>query len=105
MISYIETHVINSDWQTNVRDALLYLSTYIKYPVNDPKGIQGDLVDLTTEDILTLSAKVHTDYETAQTAVMQEGIADLLKSNHSIPIESWRKIFGNEFKTYGQFYA
>lgn len=105
ILSYIETHAINSDWQTNVRDALLYLSTYIKYPVNDPKGIQGDLVDLTAEELQNLSAKAHTDYETAQTAVMQEGIADLLNSNHSAPIDSWHNIFGNEFKTYGQFYA
>ena len=105
MLSYIETHNIYVDWQSNVRDALLYMSQNIKYAIQDPKGIQGDLANLSYEDKTSLSSSAEADYQIACKAITIENMARILQSNHKLAIDEWQKIFGNEFKTYGQFYA
>ena len=105
MLSYIETHIVQNDWQTNVHDALLYLSQNIMYSIPDPKGIQGNLVDLTFQDKQSLSASAFIDYQTAQKAISLEITANLLNTNHKAAIDEWHKLFGDKFKTYGQFYA
>jgi len=95
---------MSQDWATSVKNCLLFLSTHIKASLPDPKGIQGDLNNLDPERKLKYSQIAYQEYKTASLAVSCELTSNVLRTNHSEAINHWNTIFGNKFKTYGEFY-
>lgn len=79
----------------DVRNCLFYLSTAIKNTVMDPKGIQGDLNTISSEDKLKISVRATVDCVRAQEAYDYESSFDIYHA-----IKKWREIFGNEFPVY-----
>lgn len=81
----------------DVRDLLKYISTAIFNPVYDPKGIQGDLNNLTWNEKAKIMTRAEEDYNRALDAIEQETrLKDVKKS-----IETWQIIFGTAFPAYG----
>jgi hypothetical protein len=80
----------------NVRNFFDYLQTSIYYDVNDPKGIQGNINNLTFDQRTRISNKAKSCLEICDTAIDYE----TKKSNQEKAIEHWRKIFGENFPTY-----
>ncbi|TRW22130.1 nucleotidyltransferase [Flavobacterium zepuense] len=79
-----------------IRDFFDYLSLHIYYDVFDPKGIQGNINDLTYDQKVKISNKAKSCLEIANDAIYQE---TSLK-NQKKAIENWCKIFGDKFPTY-----
>ena len=104
ILNYADVYGMKSSWQENVSQCLDYLSRFIFYQVNDPKGMQGDLnsLDLATKNKLSASAEV--DYNISVRAIIEEKVAAVMNTNHSEAIKKWNAIFGNEFKLYGMSY-
>jgi len=96
VLNYFEKNEGSSYIDINVKNIFLYISTAIFDSVNDPKGIQGDLNKLSTEDMIKISEKASSDYTTASSAREFENNADQEKA-----IAEWHKIFGSDFPQYG----
>ena len=103
---YFEQFIINfvnskselQQWiDFNIRDFFYYLKTYIYYDVNDPKGIQGNLNNLSFEQKKSISEKANWAYEKAKEAIS----AETSEKNQEKAINKWREIFGKKFPTYG----
>jgi hypothetical protein len=75
---------------------LIYLKDQVFYPVDDPKGIQGDINSLNYEDRNKISKRAYSDYLKALDARTLE-----TEGNHKLSIEKWSEIFGSNFPTYG----
>lgn len=73
-----------------------YIKDAIWSNVNDPKGIQGNLNNLSYEDKKKISDKATSDYEVALGAFEFEKQKDQNKA-----INEWRRVFGTDFPTYG----
>ena len=80
----------------DIRDFFDYLGTFIYYNVNDPKGIQGNLNNLTNEQRKAISDKAKWAYNKAVEAVN----AELTEINQEKAINKWREILGSNFPTY-----
>ncbi|HDX8389985.1 nucleotidyltransferase [Aeromonas dhakensis] len=80
----------------NIIDILQYISIKVWSPVNDPKGIQGNLNNLSFDDKVKISTKAATDFQTALSAREYEQIND-----HEKAIREWKNIFGQDFPQYG----
>ena len=65
--------------------------------VNDPKGIQGNLNNLSFEQKKSISEKANWAYEKAKEAIS----AETSEKNQEKAINKWREIFGTKFPTYG----
>lgn len=78
------------------RDALNYIRTAIYYSVDDPKGIQGNLNTLTTDEQYTIAVRATNDYNKAVEAVRLE-VED---KDHKSSIRKWGEIFGSAFPTF-----
>lgn len=79
-----------------IPDVLEYLSTYIYYEVNDPKGIQGNINDLSSDEITKIANRANTDKQKARVARQLETDEDQKGS-----IQKWQEIFGSEFPVNG----
>ena len=64
--------------------------------VNDPKGIQGDINNLTSEEKSKIWDRANADYNKAVEARRLES-----EDDHRGSINKWREIFGTEFPPYG----
>lgn len=64
--------------------------------VNDPKNIQGNINNLTSDEKLKISNRASSDYEKAKEARRLED-----EEKHKESINKWREIFGNDFPTFG----
>lgn len=73
-----------------------HIVTAVHYQVNDPKGIQGNINNLSSDDQTKISVRASTDKRKAEEARGLEGAGD-----HKGSINKWREIFGNDFPTYG----
>lgn len=71
---------------------LQYLSLQILNSVSDPKGIQGELNNLSFDDKLKISARASLDYQRATEARNYEENGD-----HDNSIKKWKEIFGQNF--------
>ncbi|MCC3747026.1 nucleotidyltransferase [Rouxiella badensis] len=73
-----------------------YLSFYIKYSVDDHKGIQGDINHLTAEARQKISDKFNSD------AIKVGEAREFERSDeHNKSINKWREIFGVRFPEFG----
>ena len=74
---------------------LAYIETYIQYQVSDPKGIQGNINNLSWDEITKISNRAKSDKLKANEARGFES-----NNDHEKSINKWREIFGNEFPKY-----
>ncbi len=84
-----------SDWK--FEDLLKYLQMAPYYIINDMKGIQGDINNLTSEQRKMFSKTAQVDYGNAQKA----HDAEMLDKNQVKAISLWREVFKSEFPSYG----
>jgi len=78
-----------------VPKVLQYIQASIFYPVNDPKGIQGNINQLSYEDQEKISTRAHRDYLEASEARDLENEGD-----HKLSIAKWSEVFGLNFPAY-----
>ncbi len=105
--SYIlETIIINqcdkmnelSEWlDIRFRDSLRYIADHITLPVEDMKGIQGNINNIGCFDQIKIKAKANECYDIACEAIKSE--TD--DKNPKESINKWRELFGKEFPVYG----
>lgn len=80
----------------NIRDFFYYLHLLIIYDVTDPKGIQGNINNLSADQRQRISNKAKECYDIGVSAVDYE----LNKKDQQKAIEHWAKIFGQNFPKY-----
>lgn len=78
-----------------IPNILSYISNAVYNPVNDPKGIQGNLNTLTFDDKIKISSRASIDYSKAIAARKYENDKDYKSS-----INKWKEIFGGDFPEY-----
>ena len=97
VINFTKSKTALSEWiDINIKDFFSYLSTYIYYAVNDPKGIQGDLNCLTYEQRKSISEKAKWAHDKAVEAID----AEIKEKDQEKAINKWREIFGNKYPKY-----
>ena len=97
VINFTKSKTELSEWvDFNIRDFFNYLSTYIYDSVSDPKGIQGDLNNLTYDQKKSISDKAKWAYNKAVEAIT----AKTNEEDQEKAINKWREIFGNKFPKY-----
>jgi hypothetical protein len=74
---------------------LAYITTAVHYQVNDCKGIQGNINDLSSDVRNKISARASSDKQKADVARSLEASGD-----HKGSIQKWGEIFGSEFPAY-----
>lgn len=78
-----------------VSKVLQYIQTSIFYAVNDPKGIQGNINQLSCEEQDKIYKRVYTDYFRALEAMHLEK-----KGDFKLSIAKWSEVFGSNFPRY-----
>lgn len=73
-----------------------YLASAVYKPVNDPKGIVGDINTLSWDVRASIAERANLDAQRAAEARQLEQMDD-----HKGSIEIWRRIFGELFPSYG----
>ncbi len=73
-----------------------HLGLFVKFAVNDPKRIQGDINTLTTEARQAISDRCYLDAQKVAEARQFEENKD-----HEKSINKWREVFGPQFPAYG----
>lgn len=97
VINFVKSKSSQNDYNDiNIKDFFFYLYTNILYDVQDPKGIQGNINILTSEQRERISNKAKTCYDTAKIAIDFE----IEKNNQEKAIENWQIIFGSKFPQY-----
>lgn len=98
ILNYYANQLIKASQYINVEipKVLEYISTSIYSAVNDPKGIQGNINNLSWEDQRKISNRASTDRQKANEARSLESNGD-----HKSSIQKWQEIFGSEFPSYG----
>lgn len=74
---------------------LKYIQKSIFFPINDPKGIQGNINQLNYEEQEKISKRAYSDYLKSLEARAFEN-----EGNHKLSIAKWRQIFGSNFPEY-----
>lgn len=95
ILDYYEYNDASSYVDFEVKKLFEYVRNNIFNSVSDPKGIQGNLNNLTYEEKMSIYTRASADYQRAQDAIANE------VNNPSYAINQWRVIFGNNFPTYG----
>lgn len=96
LLAYFESKYECSEYvDFAFRDALLHIASVAYNSVQDCKGIQGDLNNLTYEDRRKISNRALSDYNKAVEAWNYEKDGD-----HKSAINKWREIFGIYFPEY-----
>lgn len=72
-----------------------YISSHIYLDVIDPKGIRGNINDISSEDRVKISNRATVDKQKADEAREFERNGD-----HKSSIQKWREIFGDDFPKY-----
>lgn len=73
-----------------------HIALFVKYSVNDPKGIQGDINTLSMESRQKISDRCYLDAQKVAEARQYERDLD-----HEKSINKWRDVFGPQFPVYG----
>jgi len=98
VLNFTNTQPELSQWiDLGIRDFFHYLSTYIYYAVNDPKGIQGDLNKLSAEQKKAISEKSAWAYDKSKEAIY----AETEEKDQEKAINKWGEILGTKFPFYG----
>ena len=79
------------------RDAIYYISNHIMDAVQDTKGFQGNINNLTYEQKYKIQIRANTDYSKAYNAVN----AETQDKDNKKSINIWQNIFGEDFPQYG----
>lgn len=79
-----------------IPQVLQYIQNNIYLPVNDPKGIQGNINNLTNDEKNKIFNRAYSDQIRALTARSLEN-----KGEHNLSIATWQDIFGSNFPSYG----
>lgn len=97
VINFIKSKTELSIWiDFDIKDFFNYLSNHIFYQINDPKGIQGNLNNLTYEQQKSISDKANWAYNKSIEAIN----AETHDKDQEKTINKWREIFGNKFPKY-----
>lgn len=97
VINFVKGKAELSEWiDFNIRDFFSYLSIHIYYAVNDPKGIQGNMNDLTYEQKKSISDKAQWAYNKAVEAID----AETNNKDQEKAVGKWREIFGSKYPKY-----
>lgn len=98
IINFVKNKIKLNEWiDINIiKHFFYYLSTHINYAVNDPKGIQGNLNNLTHTQQKSISDKAKWAYDKAYEAIY----AETEEKNQEKAINKWREIFGIKFPQY-----
>ena len=86
----------NSYVDVNLPDIFLYIKNNIYNSVQDPKGIQGNINNLTYDEKTKIYNRADLDYQRSYDARRLE-----TAGQHKESINRWREIFGSDFPTYG----
>jgi hypothetical protein len=98
VLKYFDNQSKISDYiDFNMINFWLNLKSSIYENVIDPKGIEGNLNDLSYEDKSTISSKASNAYDKGFEAYKIE----IAEKDPKKSINKWREIFGNDFPTYG----
>ena len=76
--------------------ALQYIGSHIYYNVQDSKGIQGNINNLSYDQKTKISTRANSDYIKAKNAVN----AEISEKNAKKSIQIWRDLFGEDFPKY-----
>lgn len=96
---YDQIFISNKASQYVDREVIKLLSeieTRVMNSVYDPKGIQGNINNMSYEEKLKISRRAGSDKQKAREAARLED-----NGNHKAAIGLWREIFGDKFPTYG----
>lgn len=97
ILNFIKSKGSQNDYNhVNIKDFFYYLYQNIRYNVNDPKNIQGNINNLTFEQRSRISSKAKDCYDYAVKAIYFE----IYHSNHKKAIENWQMIFKDKFPKY-----
>lgn len=97
VLNFVKSKGNQNDYNDiNIKDFFYYLYSNIRYDVQDPKGIQGNINYLTREQRDRISNKAKSCYNTAKIAIDFE----IEKKNQQKAIENWKIIFGDKFPSY-----
>ncbi|AJW63538.1 hypothetical protein VO54_02066 [Elizabethkingia miricola] len=97
VINFVKTRNELSNWiDYDIRDFFYYLKSHIYTDVNDPKGIQGNLNNLTSEQKSSIADKANWAYNKAIEAIT----AETTEEDQEKAINKWREIFGTKFPIY-----
>ncbi|TPG31316.1 SMODS domain-containing nucleotidyltransferase [Flavobacterium pectinovorum] len=97
IINFVKSKNTQNEYNDiNIKDFFYYLYLNIRYDVQDPKGIQGNINNLTVEQRDKISNKAKSCYDTAVIAIDFE----IEKQNQQKAIENWKIIFGDKFPSY-----
>ncbi|WP_261815563.1 nucleotidyltransferase family protein [Vibrio gallicus] len=95
ILDYYENHSATQWVDLEVKRLLAHIRDNIFNSVNDPKGIQGNINNLTPEQKNSIYLRASEDYDKAVEAVDNES------SNPAYAISKWISVFGVNFPTYG----
>lgn len=97
ILDYFDSVSTSSDWiDIRFKDVLNYIKNNIWNPINDSKGIEGDINTLTSTERFSLQIRAKSDYDKACNAIS----AETNEKNHQKSINIWRDIFGSDFPKY-----
>lgn len=96
VLDYYERSICNVYPDLEFRDVIDYIRTAIYQPVLDPKGIQGDLNDVSWIERIEIATRCATDYAKVIEAREFETAHDYRRS-----ISKWAEVFGPTFPTFG----
>ena len=94
ILDYYESNTATQWVDLEVRKVLEHIMNKINSPVFDPKGIQGDINTLTTEEKGSIYSRAYDDIERAAEAIKYE------TENPAYAIGKWQEIFGSSFPVY-----
>lgn len=78
-----------------VSEMLKYIQIQVYHPVSDPKGIQGDINSLNSEEKDKISKRAYYDYIKTLEAKLLKSIGD-----HKASIDKWSEVLGSKFSMY-----
>jgi hypothetical protein len=92
---YSKQYAKASGYVVEVPKVLQYIQTSIFHPVNDPKGIQGNINQLSYEEQDKISKRAYLDYlKSLEARILEE------EGDHKLSIAKWREVFGLNFPSY-----
>jgi hypothetical protein len=95
ILNYFENAVPITEYiDFSLREFWNYLQTGIHYDVPDPKGFQGNLNLLTSEERDSIASKARDAFQKAEEAIHLE----TTQHNQSAAINKWAEIFGSDFQ-------
>jgi len=97
IVDYYEncTGTASSFVDIDIPHVLEYIKSNIFSNVNDPKGIQGNINTLTSEERIKIYGRAELDRQKALEARQYEN-----EKNHEASIKKWAEIFGPSFPSY-----